>query len=107
MKINMHKNIIFLVILYGRETWSLILRSVFENRVLEKIFWPKWDEVQGSGEECITTSFMICTPYHQVNQMNEMDGVFGTYGRQERCTKRFGGGPDGKRPLERLRRRWE
>jgi hypothetical protein len=40
------------VVLYGCETWSLILReeprlSVFENRVLRRIFEPKRDEVTG------------------------------------------------------------
>ena len=38
------------VVLYGCETWSLILKQkrrlrVFENRVLRKIFGPKRDEV--------------------------------------------------------------
>jgi hypothetical protein len=38
------------VVLYGCETWSLILREehrlkVFENRVLRTIFGPKRDEV--------------------------------------------------------------
>jgi hypothetical protein len=40
------------VVLYGCETWSLILREehrlqVFENRVLRRIFGPKMDEVTG------------------------------------------------------------
>jgi hypothetical protein len=40
------------VVLYGCETWSLILRetyrlTVFENRVLGRIFGPKRDEVTG------------------------------------------------------------
>ena len=40
------------VVLYGCETWSLILREerrlrVFENRVLMRIFGPKRDEVTG------------------------------------------------------------
>jgi hypothetical protein len=40
------------VILYGCETWSLIVREehrlkVFENKVLRRIFGPKWDEVTG------------------------------------------------------------
>jgi hypothetical protein len=39
-------------VLYGCETWSLILGeerrlSVFENRVLKRIFGPKRDEVTG------------------------------------------------------------
>jgi hypothetical protein len=40
------------VVLYGCETWSLILREehrlrVFENRVVRRIFGPKRDEVTG------------------------------------------------------------
>jgi hypothetical protein len=40
------------VVLYGCETWSLTLReenrlSIFENRVLRRIFGPKRDEVTG------------------------------------------------------------
>ena len=42
--------IIILLVLYGCETWSLILREerrlrVFENRVQRRIFGPKRDEV--------------------------------------------------------------
>ena len=44
--------IILPVVLYGCETWSLILREerrlrVFENRVLRRVFGPKRDEVTG------------------------------------------------------------
>ena len=40
------------VVVYGCETWSLILREecrlrVFENRVLRRVFGPKRDEVTG------------------------------------------------------------
>jgi hypothetical protein len=43
---------ILLVVLYGCEIWSLILREehklrVFENRVLRRIFGPRRDEVTG------------------------------------------------------------
>ena len=43
---------IILPVLYGCETWSLILRAerklrVFENRVLRRILGPKRDEVTG------------------------------------------------------------
>ena len=52
MKIDIHRNIFFPVILYGFETWSLTLREerrlrVFQNRVLRRIFGPKRDEVTG------------------------------------------------------------
>jgi hypothetical protein len=58
------------VVLYGCETWSLTLREasrlrVFENKVLRRIFGPKSYEIQGSGEDCITMSFMVCT--HQIS----------------------------------------
>jgi hypothetical protein len=47
---------IFPVVLYGCETWSLTLREehrlmVFENRVLRRIFGPKGDEVTGGKEK--------------------------------------------------------
>jgi hypothetical protein len=52
VKIRIHKTIILPVVLYGCETWSLILREeyrlrMFENRVLRRIFGPKRDEVIG------------------------------------------------------------
>jgi hypothetical protein len=52
LKIRIQNTIILPVVLYGGETWSLTLKEkhgleVFENRVLRKIFRPKWDEVTG------------------------------------------------------------
>jgi len=57
-----------LVVLYGCETWSLILREehwlrMFENRVLRRIFLPKRDEVTGDRENYIMGNLMICTPH--------------------------------------------
>jgi hypothetical protein len=47
-----YKTIILPVVLYGCETWSLMLREehrlrVFKNRVLRRIFGPKRDEMTG------------------------------------------------------------
>jgi hypothetical protein len=52
LKIGIYRTVIFPVVLYGYETWYLILREehrleVFENRVLRRIFGPKRDEVMG------------------------------------------------------------
>ena len=52
VKINIYRNIILPVVLYGCHTWSLTLREesrlrVFENRVLRRIFGPRRDEVTG------------------------------------------------------------
>jgi hypothetical protein len=51
-KIKIYRTIMLPVVLYGCETWSLILREecrvrVFENKVLRRIFGPKKDEVTG------------------------------------------------------------
>ena len=50
MKIKICRTINLSVVLYGCETWSLILREehrlkLFENRVLRRIFGPRRDEV--------------------------------------------------------------
>jgi len=52
LKIKIYRNKILPVILYGGETWSLILLEerklrVFENVVLRRIFGPRRDEVIG------------------------------------------------------------
>jgi hypothetical protein len=52
IKIRVYKTLIFPVVLYGCETWSLTLREehalrVFENRVLRRIFEQMRDEVTG------------------------------------------------------------
>ena len=68
LKIKIYRTIIFPVVLYGCETWSLIFREklglrVFENRVLRRVFGPKRDEVTGNGENYIIKSLVICIPY--------------------------------------------
>ena len=50
IKIKIYSIIILPVVLYGCETWSLTLReerslTVFENRVLRRIFAPKRDQI--------------------------------------------------------------
>jgi hypothetical protein len=52
VKIKIYRTIILSVVMYGCESWSLILREesrlrVFENRVLRRVFGPKRDEVTG------------------------------------------------------------
>jgi len=68
LKIKIYRTIIFPVVLYGCETWSLTLREecrlrVFENRVLRRVFGPKGDEVTGNGENYVMRRLVICTPY--------------------------------------------
>jgi len=68
LKIKIYRTIILPVVLYGCETWSLTRGDerklrVFENMVLRRIFGPRRDEVTGNGGDCITRSYMICTPH--------------------------------------------
>jgi hypothetical protein len=68
LKIKIHRTIILPLILYECETWSLTLReerrwSVYENRLLRRIFGPKRDEVTGEWRKLIMKSSMICTPH--------------------------------------------
>ena len=63
-----YRTIILPIVLYGCESWSLILREergvrVFENRVLRRVFGSKRDEVTGEGRKYIMRSLVICTLY--------------------------------------------
>ena len=52
LKIKIYRSILWPVVLYGCETWSLALREkrklrVFKNVVLKRLFGPRMDEVTG------------------------------------------------------------
>ena len=52
LKIKIYRTVIWPVVLYGCENWSLTLREerklrMFENRVLRRIFGPRRDDVTG------------------------------------------------------------
>jgi hypothetical protein len=69
-KVYRNRPIILSLVFYGCEIWSLTLREerrlrVLENRVLRRIYEPKRDELTGSGENYILSSFMIFT-LHQI-----------------------------------------
>ena len=64
LKIKLYRTIILSVVLYGCESWTLVLRvlrrlRVFENRVLRRIFGSKRDKVTGNGDNYIMRSLMI------------------------------------------------
>ena len=84
-KIKMSRTIIFPVVLYGCETWSLTLREerrlrVSENKLLRSIFGPKMDKVIGEWSKL-----------HDDIEKNEMGGTCSTYEGEERCIQGFGG----------------
>ena len=103
--------------MYWCETWSLTLReeprlSVFENRVLRRIFVSKRDEVTREGRKLLNeelndlySSLSIVRVIKSrrmrwaghVARMGESGGIY----------RVLVGKPEGKRPLGRRRRRWE
>jgi hypothetical protein len=115
LKIKIYKTVILPVVLYGCETWSLTLKEehrlrVFENRVL-RIFGPKreengsWRKMHNDELQSLYSSPNIPRVIKSrrmrwaghVARMREGRGVY----------RVLVGRPEGKRPLERHRRRWE
>ena len=88
IKNKIYRNII-LPVLCGCETWSLTLREkcrqkVTENRVLRRIFGPKWDEVTVEWRTLHKEepNDLNASPNSWVVQSRRMmGGECGTYGR--------------------------
>jgi hypothetical protein len=89
VKIKIYRTIIMPVVLYGCESWSLILKEecrlrVFENRVLRRIFGTKLDRVTGEWRRLLNTELyaLPLTKYHSGDQVKktEMGRTCGTYG---------------------------
>jgi hypothetical protein len=115
VKVKIYKTIILPVVLYGCETWSLMVREehrlrVFENRVLRRIFGPRRDKVTGEWRklhsEVLHNLYSSPDIIRQV-KANEVGGACGTYGRGEKSVQGFGGKARRKEPLGRPRRSWE
>jgi hypothetical protein len=109
--------IILPVVLYGCETWSLTLRDkhrlrVFENRVLSRISGPKRDEIRGEWRnlhnEELHNLYSFPDIIWQIKSRRMRWVRHVTRMREERKVYRvLMGKPEGRRPLERPRHRWE
>jgi len=117
LNIKIYRTVILRIVLYGYETWSLTLReerrlSVFENRVLRKVFGPKRDEVTGEWRKLHNEELndLYCSP-NIVRAIKSRRSRWA--GHVARMVERRGvyrilvGKPEGKRPLGRPRHRWE
>jgi hypothetical protein len=101
--------------LYGCETWSLTLREehrlrAFENSVLRRIFGPKRDERE-NGESSKVGSFIICARPDIVRQIKSRRMRWARnvarMGERRNLHRVSVEKPEGKRQLERPRRRWK
>jgi PAS domain-containing protein len=105
------------VVLYGCETWSLTLREgrrlrVFENRVLRRIFGPKRDEVIGGWRKLHNEELHGLYSSPSIvrvikARMMRWAGHVARMGEVRRAYNILVRRPEGRRPLERPRRRWE
>jgi hypothetical protein len=85
---------------------------VFEKRVLRRIFGPKRDEVTGEWRKLHNEELHIL--YSSPNIIRQIKsrrmrwaGHVALMGEERNVYKVLMGKPEGKRPLERPRRRWE
>ena len=69
IKIKIYRTILLSFVVYGCETWSLILTDqrrlrVFENRVLRRILGPTWDEVKSEWKKLYNEKLndLYCSP---------------------------------------------
>jgi hypothetical protein len=99
------------VVLYGCETWSLILREeyrlrVFENRVLRRIFGPKRDEVTGGWKKLHDKELHNLYSSPSVITKMRWAGHLTPRGEKRNAYRILVGKPEGKRQLGRPRLRW-
>jgi hypothetical protein len=104
------KNIILPVVLYGYETWSLMLRvglrlKVFQKRVLRRIFGTKKDEIKRGWRKLHNEELHNLRSSPNINRMLKSRWIkwIGHIARMRRRVMHTGfggGGQEGKKPLE-------
>jgi hypothetical protein len=114
-KIRVYGTIVLPVVLYGCETWSLTLREeqrlrVFENRVLRRIFGPKrdgatreWRRLHNEELNDLYASSNIIRVIK--SRRRRCAGHVARMGEKRSAYKMLVGRSEGRRPLERPRRR--
>ncbi|KAJ4441769.1 hypothetical protein ANN_11627 [Periplaneta americana] len=117
LKVRIYKTVILPVVVYGYETWTLTLREeqrlrVFENKVLRKIFGAKRDEVTGEWRKLQNAELhaLYSSPDIITNIRSRRlrwTGHAACMGEPRNAYRVLVGRPERKRPLGRLRRRWE
>jgi hypothetical protein len=105
------------MVLYGHETWFLTLReeysrlSMFENRMLRRIFGPKRDEVTGGWRKLHNEDHHnLCSSLSVIRMIKSrrmrLAGHVTYMGGKGSACKILVGKTERKRPLGRPRHRW-
>jgi hypothetical protein len=112
IKIRISNAIILSVVLYGCETWTVILReehrlTVFENRVLGRIFGPKRDEATGGWRKLHNEElYNLYSSSSIIRKENGMGRACSTNGAKGNACRILVRKAEEKIPLGRRRRRW-
>ena len=117
LKIKIYRTIVFNLVYYGCETWSLTVKEqrrlrVFRNRVLRRMFGPKRDEVKKEWRKLHNEELndLYCSP--NIFRVTKL-GIIRWAGHVARIGEKRGvyrvlvGKPEGKGPLGRPKLRWE
>jgi hypothetical protein len=117
IKVKIYKTIILPVVLCWCEIWSVTLRKehrlrVFANRVLRRIIGPNRDEVMGQRRKLhngeLHNLYSLPDIVRQIKSRRmRWAGHVTCTGERRNVYRVSVGKPEGKRPLERQRRRWE
>jgi hypothetical protein len=107
VKVRIYKTVILPVVLYGCETWSLTVREEHKLRV----FGPKRDGVTGGWRKLYNEELHnLCSSPSIIRIMKSRRmrwaGHVARMGEKRKVYRLLVGKPEGKRPLERPRRRW-
>jgi hypothetical protein len=117
IKVKIYRTTVFLVVVYGCETWSLTLREerkvrVFENRVLRRIFGPKRSEVTVEWRRlhndeldnlCYSPNIIRVVKSRRMKWVGHVARV----GERRGVYRVLVGKSEGKRPLGRPKCTWE
>jgi hypothetical protein len=111
IKIKIYKTILFPVILYGCETWSLTVREAyrlrkFENRLLRRLLGLKRDEVTGGWRKLHNEELHNLSSSPSIIRMVKSRGMKWTWhvarmGERRNAYRILVGKPEGKRQLGR------
>ncbi|KAJ4427320.1 hypothetical protein ANN_24940 [Periplaneta americana] len=117
LKVRIYKTVILPVVLYGCETWTLTLRqehrlSVFENKVLRKIFGAKRNEVTGEWRQLHNIELHALYSSSDIirnikSRRLRWTGHVARMGESRNAYRVLVWEAGGKRSLGRSRRRWE
>ncbi|KAJ4439206.1 hypothetical protein ANN_07325 [Periplaneta americana] len=117
LKVRIYKTVILPVVLYGCETWTLTLREeqrlrVFENKVLRKIFGAKRDEVTREWRKLHNAELHALYSSPDIirnikSRRLRWAGHVARMGEPRNAYRVLVEIREGKRPLGKLRCRWE